>query len=72
MQSVAFSADGSLLAVATGSLVTLWNATTADFIATLLPPGNIQKVTFRHLTFVPGTPYLAGKPFRRPQCVTTK
>jgi len=61
MQSAAFSADGSLLAAGTGGLVTLWEATTAAFIATLPPPAGCHTARFRQLNFVPGTPYLAGK-----------
>ena len=62
MQLAAFSADGSLLAVGTGQLITLWHATTAEFVASLTPPAGCHKAQYCHLNFVPGTPFLAGEP----------
>lgn len=60
MHSVAFSSDGSLIAVGTGSCVTLWNSGDGAYIASLPGPLSLQAAFFPLLIFVPGTPYLAG------------
>ena len=60
MHSVAFSSDGSLIAVGTGDCVVLWNAETLSLVAAL-PSPSLEDSSLSMLTFVPGTPYLAGK-----------
>lgn len=62
MHSVAFSSDGSLVAVGTGCSVSLWNLEDGSHIATLPSPLPSADVAFHLLTFIPGTPYLAGEP----------
>lgn len=60
MHSVAVSPDNSLLAVGTGSCVTLWCATDGVYLASLASPVTTEDITFPLLAFVPGTPFLAG------------
>ncbi|KAK9827341.1 hypothetical protein WJX81_007552 [Elliptochloris bilobata] len=61
MTAAAFSADGSLVAVAAGDTVTLWDPAANALVAVLPPPAaHPPGSPFTRLAFVPGTPYLAG------------
>ena len=60
MSSVAFSSDGSMVAVGCGTAVPLWSTKTAELVDVLESPFSETK-GFHHLVFVPGTPFLAGK-----------
>ena len=60
LHSVAFSADGSLVAAAASTCVILWNPQTAIFVATLPVPATWSSAVIWQLAFVPGTPFLAG------------
>ena len=66
MHSVAFSSDGSLIAVGTGSCVTLWKSGDGSYIASLPAPPSLEDPSSPEesivslLAFVAGTPYLAG------------
>jgi WD40 repeat protein len=54
----AFSSDGSLLAVAYGQVLTLWDPYTLTLKHTLLHPSPALPVRF--VSFVPGTPFLVS------------
>ena len=60
MHSVAFSSDGSLIAVGTGGCVTLWNSGDGSFVASLAGAVSLEDASFPLLAFIPVTPYLAG------------
>ena len=62
MHSVAFSSDGSLIAVGTGSCVTLWNSGDGSYVASLAGALSLEDESFPLLAFVSGTPFLAGTP----------
>ena len=60
LSAAAFSSDGSLLAVASQDVVTLWDPDTNSMVASLAsPPGN-QGCPLVKLLFVPNTPFLVG------------
>lgn len=55
-----FSTDGSLLAVGTGDLVTLWDPWENALLGTLEPPFENDGCPITRIAFIPGTPYLAA------------
>ena len=60
MGAAAFSSDGSLLAVASGSNVTLWDAHAAELIAALEAPGadDARAHVITHMHFIVDSPYV--------------
>ena len=60
MSAAAFSQDGSLLAVAAGDTVTLWDPSSNALIACLGSPSANQGSPLSKLCFVSNSPYLVG------------
>lgn len=61
MHAAAFSCDGSLLAVAGGATVTLWDARSTSLLGVLpAPAGATGSAPVAHLALLAGSPYLVG------------
>ncbi|CAL5220765.1 g2829 [Coccomyxa viridis] len=60
MSAVAFSGDGSLVAVAMPGSVTLWDPAANSLVAVLAHPPAASSVAVSSLSFVAETPYLVG------------
>jgi NET1-associated nuclear protein 1 (U3 small nucleolar RNA-associated protein 17) len=60
MLAAAFSPDGSVLAIAAGDMVTMWNPWENVLLAVLHPPLENRGSQLSCLAFVPGTPFLVG------------
>ncbi len=62
MHAAAFSSDGSVLAVAAGGTVTLWDAYRTSLLGVL--PSPVQQAAgaapVTHLAFLADSPYLVG------------
>ena len=58
MTAAAWSADGSVLAVAAGDSPTLWEPASSALLAALPPPAAALNAAVQHLCFVAGTPFL--------------
>lgn len=66
MHAAAFSSDGSLLAVAAGAAVTLWDAQSTALLAVLPPPAppaasGVAAAPLVHLAFLKDSPYLVSE-----------
>ncbi len=60
MSAVAFSGDGSLVAVAMPGSVTLWDPAANSLVAVLAHPPAASSVAVSSLSFVAETPYLVS------------